>query len=202
MGRFFIPAPFLRKGSSRVNGRGKGQAQHRYGPATLFRSFPGTTRPEPLALHLRLALAALLLVAAAQTAEAAPGTRVQHLRGSCESLQLANRPATRGCRPSLVNLTYPGGTMSFVFTDRTGRLISFFGRVAHRSGSQATVKVGQITLVPRGTAQATRLPAIGSCVLTPFAADRARLECSAKARGGAYSALFKTSGTGRPPVTL
>ena len=127
---------------------------------------------------------------------------MQHLQGSCESLEVASRSATRGCRPILVNLTYTNGGMSFVFTDRGGRLVSFFGRIAHRTGSQATIKVGQITLVPRGTATATRLPASGSCVLTPFAADRARLDCSARAAGATYSALFKTSGKGSRPITL
>jgi hypothetical protein len=115
------------------------------------------------------------------------------MRGSCEALLVSGRSATRGCRPALINLTYPGGAMSFVFRDAGGRLVSFHGRLAHRSGSQTTIKVGQITLVPPG-ARAVTLPALGSCVLTPFAADRARLECAATARGRPFSALFKTSG--------
>jgi hypothetical protein len=143
-----------------------------------------------------------LLLAAPPAAEAMIGTRVQHLAGDCETLLVHGRSATRGCRPALVNLVYPSGAMSFVLTDRDGRLISFLGRVARRSGNQTTIKVGQITLVPRGPVQAIRLPAAGSCVLTPFAADRARLDCSARAAGRTYSALFKTSGFGSPPLTL
>lgn len=151
---------------------------------------------------LALSLTFALLLIAPPAAEAMIGTRVQHLSGSCETLLVSGRSATRGCRPTLVNLVYPSGAMSFVLTDRSGRLISFFGRVAQRSGSQTTIKIGQITMVPRGATQAVRLSAAGSCVLTPFAADQARLECSARAGGGTYSALFKTSGLGSRPLTL
>jgi len=161
-----------------------------------------------LALTLTLAapaaLLGLLLVAPASTpaAVSAGGTRVRIFAGNCDSLVIAGRRGPKGCRAQLVNMTYRSGVVSFVFADGTGRLVSFRGRVGAQVGSQTTLKVDQVTLVPRGGSQALVSPALGSCVLTPFAADRSRLECSARARGARYSALFRTSGAPQSDVTL
>jgi hypothetical protein len=133
-------------------------------------------------------------LALATPAQAAPGTRLRFVSGECQSLVIAGRAAGRGCKGELVNVVYTSGTISFVFTAATGRLISFFGRIGAKNGPQTTLKIGQVTTVDRATRRTLISPAVGSCVLTPFAANRSRLECSARAAAGTYSALFRTSG--------
>ena len=137
---------------------------------------------------------AVTTIALASPTQAAPGTRLRLMPGECEALVIASRSAGRGCKGQLVNVVYRSGAVSFVFTAPNGRLVSFFGRVGARAGTQTTLKIGQVTTVARGSRQASSSPAVGSCVLTPFAADRSRLECSARSSAGLYSALFRTSG--------
>ncbi|WP_300973141.1 hypothetical protein [Sphingomonas sp. LHG3406-1] len=161
------------------------------------------SRPSEFRILYRLAPLALLAFAASTdaAAPAPPGAALRFMRGDCEALAM---PGGRGtnCRPELVNLVYASGAVSFVFTGNDRRLLSFRGRVAGNQGDQARVRVEQVTIVaPRGGAVRTQ-PAKGSCLLTPFAVDRSRLDCTATGNGGRYSGTFRTSDERPRLVTL
>ena len=126
--------------------------------------------------------------------QAAGEAKARVMTGSCEALTIGGRPSTPGCRPRLIAVTYGTGAVSFVFTDRFGGLVSFHGRPAQQVGDQTTILLTQMTTAGRGHTQAAAVPARGSCVLTPFAPDRARLECNARSRNGSFSGLFRTNG--------
>ncbi|WP_344706990.1 hypothetical protein [Sphingomonas swuensis] len=150
-------------------------------------------------MSLRIPMLALvpaaLLVAPAPAASPPPveHAEVRFAQGDCDSLLLEGRPRTRGCKPNLVSLAYRSGLVSFVFAGKDGRHLSFLTRIERQVGQETRLKVGQVTIVTRGGAEAYASPAAGDCVLTPFAVNRSRLECSAKAGGSRYSALFRTS---------
>jgi hypothetical protein len=112
------------------------------------------------------------------------------MEGECDRLTLAG---TRGCRPVLVNLVYASGAVSFVFAAKDGRLLSFRTQVDSTEGDQTRLAVKQVTVVERGGARARTEAAAGNCVLTPFAVDRSRVDCTARAGGTRFAAVFLTS---------
>jgi hypothetical protein len=112
------------------------------------------------------------------------------MEGECDRLTLAG---ARGCRPVLVNLVYASGAVSFVFAGKDGRLLSFRTRIDRTEGDQTRLRVNQVTVVGRGGAKVWTESAAGNCLLTPFAADRSRVDCTARAGGTRYAAVFLTS---------
>jgi hypothetical protein len=112
------------------------------------------------------------------------------MEGECDALTLSG---AGGCRPNLVNLVYASGAVSFVFAGKDGRLLSFRTQVDRLKGDETFLKVNQVTVVGRGGARVSSDAASGNCVLTPFAVDRSRLDCSARAGGTRYAAVFRTS---------
>lgn len=148
-------------------------------------------------------LAAMVLLAGAGSAaprDDVPGAaRLRFMAGECDRLSVSGR-TSKECRPTLVSLVYANGVMSFVFTGADGRLLSFRTRMQRSLGVQAQLKVDQVTLVSRGGGSVRSLPARGSCTLTPFAVDRSRLDCTARAGGVSFAGLFRTSD--QPPRLL
>lgn len=118
--------------------------------------------------------------------------QVRFVGGECDSLVLAGRRLTQGCKPQLVTMLYRSGNISFVFAPGDGRLVSFLGRVERHAANQTSLRVGQVTVITRGGASAFVSPAAGNCVMTAFAINRTRLDCAARAGRTAYSALFRT----------
>lgn len=121
------------------------------------------------------------------------------MEGECDRLTL---PGSRGCRPVLVNLVYASGAVSFVFAGKDGRLLSFRTKVDKKEGDQTSLKVDQVTVVGRGGARVWTEAASGSCLLTPFAADRSRLDCTARAGSTRFAAVFRTSDEAPKLLTL
>lgn len=119
-----------------------------------------------------------------------PGAALRFMGGECDRLTL---PGSGGCRPTLVNLVYASGAVSFVFAGKDGRLLSFRTQVDSLKGDETRLKVNQVTVVARGGGKAWTEAAGGSCLLTPFAVDRSRLDCTARAGGTRYAAVFRTS---------
>jgi hypothetical protein len=150
----------------------------------------------PLAL---VALSAASGAAAPTTPN--PGATLRFMSGDCDRLAM---PGARkgGCRPQLVNLVYASGAVSFVFTTKDGRLLSFRGRVDKQVGDQTRLKVDQVTLVTRGGGKFDTRPARGSCLLTPFAVERSRLDCTARAGATTFAGLFRTSDDAPKLLTL
>ena len=114
------------------------------------------------------------------------------MKGECDRLVFPGRPRA-GCRPQLINLVYATGGVSFVFSGTDGRLVSFRNRIDRQTGDQTRLAVDQVTIVSRGGQRYDVRPARGSCLLTPFAMGRSRLECTARAGPHRFSALFRTS---------
>jgi hypothetical protein len=142
-------------------------------------------------LTLGLAFATgLSATTAASAPRPAPGAALRFMEGECDQLTLAG---ARGCRPVLVNLVYASGAVSFVFAGKDGRLLSFRTQVDGTEGDETRLKVNQVTVVGRGGAKVSTYGAAGNCMLTPFATDRSRVDCTARAGGTSFDAVFRTS---------
>jgi hypothetical protein len=148
----------------------------------------------------------LAVVGGAPSMASAPraptGAALRIMSGDCDRLALAGRSPRGGCRPTLVNLVYASGAVSFVFAGRDGRLLSFRTDVDRQQGDQTSLIVDQVTIIAPGGKLAWTEAASGSCVLTPFAIERSRLDCSAKASGSRFSATFRTSDSRPRLLTL
>ena len=144
--------------------------------------------------HLLSLCLAFGIGVSATTAASAPkppaGAALRFMEGECDRLTL---PGTGGCRPALVNLVYASGAVSFVFAGKDGRLLSFRSKVDQTQGEETRLRVNQVTVVGRGGASASSEAAAGVCLLTPFAVDRSRVDCTARAGRKSYAAEFRTS---------
>jgi hypothetical protein len=151
-----------------------------------------------------LPLGALVLLGAPAELVSAPAPERTHVRfagGDCDALVMSGARIS-GCRPRLVTMLYHSGLVSFAFSGPDGRLLSFLGRVERQVGDQTSLQISQVTFVPRGGSRAFANPVKGSCVLAAFAANRSRLECSARAGRTRYSAMFRTADETPVFVTL
>jgi hypothetical protein len=81
-------------------------------------------------------------------------------------------------------------------------LLSFRTDVDRQQGDQTSLIVDQVTIIAPGGKLAWTEAASGSCVLRPFAIERSRLDCSAKASGSRFSATFRTSDSRPRLLTL
>jgi len=148
---------------------------------------------------LLISSVALVTANAAAAPAPPPGAALRFMVGDCDRLTL---PGARGCRPSLVNLVYASGAVSFVFASRDGHLLSFRSRIDQQQGDQTRLAVDQVTVVRRGGGTVGTQSARGTCLLTPFAQDRSRVDCSARAGRERFAASFRTSETKPKLLTL
>lgn len=123
----------------------------------------------------------------------ADGTMV--LPGKCLHLSIGTTNFTADCKGEIANVN-GGGDVSFMFSIRTGGIISFQGNGRKVTGNKTTARL-PLTFVNIGSGVGELLGvdrASGSCTFTDPFAGPATIFCSAQTKQfGPVSARFRTS---------
>lgn len=143
-------------------------------------------------------LCSVLLVAgsaSAQSVETAnPKAPVStFVRGICSTLVIAGHDMSKQCSPALVNVAYPGGGSSFMFTLAGKAMISFFGKDTPGIEGHATIYLQRVSFRDPTTNNLSS-EVSGVCKYgNPFAGPTI-VQCEADSQDGPFKAVFTTDG--------
>jgi hypothetical protein len=138
-----------------------------------------------------------LLVAeavAAQSGGTPKGTILTSVSGSCTVLVLAGKDITPECGPVLVNVAYPTGASSFMFSIGGTAIVSFYGRDNPAIGDHAMIYLQRVTFKDSSSENPSS-DVSGTCAYSNPFAGRALIECNADSKDGQFRAVFTTDGT-------
>jgi hypothetical protein len=118
------------------------------------------------------------------------------LEGKCAKLVVGKLDASKGCVGQLGSVTAPDGTVTIIFTSE-GKMLGFQGdgRVI-RPASDGNVRM-PVNTVSSGVAtkMTGEVKATGFCTFgNPYAGKPIAIECTAQAKGAAFTGSFRTDG--------
>ncbi len=134
-------------------------------------------------------------------AGAPKGTILTFVRGSCTVLVLAGKDITPECSPALLNVAYPTGASSFMFTIGGTAMVSFFGRDNPAIGDHAMIYLQRVTFKDSSTDNPSS-DVSGVCTYSNPFAGPAVIECNADSKDGQFRAVFTTDGKAPKSVRL
>ena len=150
-----------------------------------------------------IVMSGLLLMSAgsasAQSSDAGKNGLVStFVRGRCSTLVIAGQDMSGQCSPALVNVAYPSGATSFMFTLAGKAMVSFFGRQAPAVGERAMVYLERVSFRD-STANNPSSEVSGTCKFGNPYAGPTEVDCEADSKDGPFKAVFTTDGQ-RPEV--
>lgn len=138
---------------------------------------------------------ALAILALSSSGEAEPAQpKFAVMNGKCHKFTFAGAEATPLCEGKILNVTYPDGHSSFMFTLKDKALVSFYGLDARAIGDKATLRIQKLTLNLLMGTPSTGSPASGECTYTNPYAGPSLVQCRATVGTRRFEATFVSDG--------
>ena len=116
------------------------------------------------------------------------------MNGKCHKFTFAGADATPLCEGKILNVAYPDGHSSFMFTLKDKALVSFYGLDTRAVGDKATLRIQKLTLNLLMGTPSTGSPAAGECSYTNPYAGPSLVQCRATVGARRFEATFVSNG--------